>query len=113
MDGWYGLSEDQRFLKALGVRCPLCMVPPMRDCEAVASQPVGMLQRHVWLGDMSMHHQRETFAKQEYEVEQRDLAAQLESQRRIQEQQIERTCPWCGFLASSGEELTEHEAGCE
>ena len=29
------------------------------------------------------------------------------------EEQIERTCPWCGLLCESVEALAEHEEGCD
>jgi hypothetical protein len=73
-----------------------------------------MLQRQYHhTGVVAMHHERELRAKQSYEAEQRDLAAQIASAKRIEAQEIARTCPWCGTLFDTVILMEGHEVECE
>ena len=107
------MTEHERYSYALRVRCPLCQANYYRDCQAVAGQPVGMVQRNYRTGVVGMHHERESSARMLFAAEMRKVEA-LERHAKLREaDEQDRTCPWCGFLASCQEDLLEHEAGCE
>jgi hypothetical protein len=113
MDGWYGLTEHERYMWAIKVACPRCLAHYYRDCVSVDGQRVGMVQRYAHSGIVAMHHEREQRAKASYEAEQHQIKAAAMALEWRMADEASRTCPWCGFLAGSREELTEHEAECE
>ena len=108
---WYELKELERNTVTLRTPCPTCQASEMRSCKALAgSDPAGT--HNPWDGVEHFHPQRQQWARERYT--QRIAQAQLEvmlAQQRLDDE-IARTCPWCGRLYDTVILMEEHEVDC-